>query len=106
METLQRLAPTPMFDEETTTRAVARFKALADRTRLGILAQLAASEEPICVCDLGTGFALVQPTVSHHLKVLRETGLVSAERRGSWAYYRLHPASAGWVRTTLAAIPH
>ncbi len=104
METLQRPAPPPMFDDETTAHAVARFKALADRTRLGILAQLAASPEPICVCDLGAGFPLEQPTISHHLKVLRDAGLIVSERRANWAYYRLHAAAEAWVRDTLGGV--
>ncbi len=85
--------------------AVTRFKALADHTRLGILALLAANDAAICVCDLNEHFDLEQPTISHHLKVLRQAGLIVSERRGSWAYYHLHPATAGWVRATLATLP-
>jgi ArsR family transcriptional regulator len=85
--------------------AVARFKALADHTRLGILALLSANDEAICVCELNEFFDLEQPTISHHLKVLRKAGLIASERRGSWAYYHLHPATAGWVQATLAGLP-
>ena len=66
-----------------------RLKALADPTRVGIVNRL-ASCEALCVCDLTNAFELSQPTVSHHLKILREAGLVDAERRGTWAYYRLN----------------
>jgi len=88
--------------------AARRFKALADTTRLGILATLvanAANADPVCACDLGDDVALGQPTVAHHLKVLRDAGLIVAERRGKWAHYQLHPTAAAWVRTVLAALP-
>lgn len=67
------------------------FKALADPHRLRILGTIARSGGEVCVCDLTDAVPLLQPTVSHHLKVLREAGLVLSERRGSWVYYRLHP---------------
>ena len=92
-------------DDEPTLLAVRRFKALADATRLTMLRELVESAEPVCACELGEGVELGQPTVSHHLKVLRDAGLVTSERRGTWAYYRLHPAAAEWVRATLAALP-
>ncbi len=85
--------------------AARRFKALADTTRLGILATLVANADPVCACDLGDDVALGQPTVAHHLKVLRDAGLIVAERRGKWAHYQLHPGAAGWIRATLAALP-
>lgn len=66
------------------------FKALADPTRVSIVNRLACVDE-CCVCDLTAAFALSQPTVSHHLRILREAGLVATERRGTWAYYRLVP---------------
>ena len=66
------------------------FKALADPTRVAIVNRL-ASGESCCVCDLTGAFELSQPTVSHHLRILRDAGLVEAERRGTWAYYRLVP---------------
>src|SRR5215216_3115352 len=68
-----------------------RLKALADPTRLGIVNCLASSGEA-CVCDLTDGFGLSQPTISHHLKILREAGLIEVDRRGTWSFYRLnHP---------------
>src|SRR2546430_11871322 len=71
-------------------RLAARFRALADPTRVAIVNRLAQAEET-CVCDLTAAFDLSQPTISHHLKVLREAGLVESSRRGTWAYYRLVP---------------
>src|SRR5436305_9833905 len=78
----------------------ARFKALADPTRVAIVNRLAAADE-CCVCDLNAAFDLSQPTISHHLKVLRDAGLVESTRRGTWAYYRLVPDAVGELRHTL-----
>ncbi len=94
----------PRLSESAVTLAVRRFKALADPTRLTILATLAASPEPICACDLGGDVDLEQPTVAHHLKVLRNSELIVAERRGKWAYYRLQDDAAAWVRATLTSL--
>ena len=63
------------------------FRALGDETRIEILGVLAAARAPICVCEIEENFRLHQPTISHHLRILRECGLVSAERRGLWVYY-------------------
>jgi len=95
----------PVLSEATVTLAARRFKALADPTRLTILATLVANPEPVCACDLGDDVDLEQPTVAHHLKVLRNTGLIVAERRGKWAYYRLQAEAVDWVRATLAGLP-
>ena len=73
------------------------FKALGDETRLAIVALLAAADGEVCVCDVERHFELSQPTISHHLKVLREAGLVRSERRGTWVYYELE-------RRALAAV--
>ncbi len=75
------------------------FRALADPHRLTILATLAQSEHEVCVCEFTAGLPLNQPAVSHHLKVLRDAGLVRAERRGTWVYYTL----AGDARSRLAS---
>lgn len=95
----------PQLDTARVAVAVSRYKALADATRLTVLATLAASSEPVCACDLGDGVELGQPTISHHLRVLREAGLVTAERHGTWGFYRLAPDTAGWVRAMLASLP-
>lgn len=78
----------------------ARFKALADPTRVAIVNRLAAADE-VCVCDLTAAFELSQPTVSHHLRVLREAGLVESSRRGTWAFYRLVPEAVEALRSAL-----
>ena len=66
------------------------MQAAADPTRLAILRQLSA-EETVCACDFTACCDVSQPTVSHHLKVLREAGWVDSERRGTWVWYRIRP---------------
>jgi ArsR family transcriptional regulator, arsenate/arsenite/antimonite-responsive transcriptional repressor len=78
----------------------ARFKALGDPTRVAIVNRLAAADE-VCVCDFVAALDLAQPTISHHLKVLREAGLVESSRRGTWAYYRLVPEAVDALREAL-----
>ena len=79
----------------------ARFKALADPTRVAIVNRLAAAEE-VCVCDFVAALDLAQPTVSHHLKVLRDAGVVDSERRGLWAYYYVVPDALEELSTWLS----
>ncbi|MGH3884005.1 MAG: metalloregulator ArsR/SmtB family transcription factor [Pseudonocardiaceae bacterium] len=68
------------------------FKAIADPVRLRLLSLIAShAGGEACVCDLTGAFALTGPTISHHLKVLREAGLVGSERRGTWIFYRVQP---------------
>ena len=65
------------------------LKAVADVHRLRILATLARADEDVCVCDLNASLPLLQPTVSHHLRILKDVGLITSERRGTWVYHRL-----------------
>ena|SRR5215213_2067001 len=78
----------------------AQFKALADPTRVAIVNSLSAADE-VCVCNLTATFDLSQPTISHHLKILRQAGLVESTRRGTWAYYRLVPDKLAALRGAL-----
>lgn len=72
----------------------ALFKALGDETRLGIVASLLARGDSLCACEIEAEVKeLSQPTISHHLRLLREAGLVLSERRGTWVYYTLNPAA-------------
>lgn len=69
------------------------FKALGDPVRLRLLSMIAsAADGEICVCDLSDEFPLTGPTISHHLRILREAGLVHGARRGTWVYYRAVPS--------------
>jgi ArsR family transcriptional regulator, arsenate/arsenite/antimonite-responsive transcriptional repressor len=81
----------PPLDAGIAGGLAARFKALADPSRVSIVNRLAGADE-VCVCDFIGTLGLSQPTVSHHLRVLREAGLVEvARKRGTWVYYRLVP---------------
>ena len=83
--------------------ALARvFKALADPVRLRLLSMIAGAERgEACVCELTVGFDVSGPTISHHLKVLREAGLIEGERRGTWIYYRVLPPALEAAATAL-----
>ena len=90
----------PLGEDERVELAT-RFKALADPARVAILSMLSAGDE-VCVCVLTGELDLSQPTVSHHLRILREAGLVEATRRGTWAFYRLVPEALEALRFALA----
>lgn len=87
------LAAAPLSAEDATLLA-RRLKALADPARLRLVSMvLACGEDGACVCDLTAPLDLAQPTVSHHLRVLHDAGLVTREQRGVWAYYRADRAA-------------
>ncbi len=79
--------------DDDAAEALARmFKALSDPTRVKLLSMIAAADDQeACVCDLTAPVGLSQPTISHHMKVLTEAGLVSREQRGKWAYFSVVP---------------
>ncbi|MDP9847716.1 ArsR/SmtB family transcription factor [Streptosporangium lutulentum] len=80
------------------------FKALSDPVRLRLLSLIASYEGgEACVCDLTGPFDVSQPTISHHLKVLREAGLVDSERRGTWVYYWVQPVALNRLSALLQA---
>jgi ArsR family transcriptional regulator len=88
----------PLVDEPLQAVAAAElargFKALGDPVRLRLLSLIAsATYGEVCVCDLNAPFEVTGPTISHHLKVLREAGLIQGERRGTWIYYRIVPTA-------------
>jgi ArsR family transcriptional regulator len=79
------------------------FKALGDPVRLRLLSMIASTRGgEVCVCDLTGAFDLTGPTISHHLKVLREAGMVGSDRRGTWVYYRLVPSALALLGRLLA----
>jgi ArsR family transcriptional regulator len=86
-------------------RQLARaFKALGDPVRLRLLSLVAShAGGEACVCDLTGEFDVSQPTISHHLKVLREAGLLTSERRATWVYYKVQPAALEMLAQLLAA---
>ncbi|HEX8919078.1 MAG TPA: metalloregulator ArsR/SmtB family transcription factor [Chloroflexota bacterium] len=77
----------PSLTVEQAERVAHRLKAVADPTRLRMLDLLVQQSEPICVCDITAQFPQNQPTISHHLRLLREAGLIETEKRGIWSYY-------------------
>jgi ArsR family transcriptional regulator, arsenate/arsenite/antimonite-responsive transcriptional repressor len=79
----------PRLSDDDARRYARMMKALSDETRLKILDLVAGAGEELCACEIETFFELSQPTISHHLKILREAGIVDAEKRGPWVYYRL-----------------
>jgi ArsR family transcriptional regulator len=80
------------------------LKAIADPTRLRLLSLIQAHEDgEACVCDLTEPFGLSQPTISHHLKVLLDAGLVTRSRRGTWAYYRAVPERLDALAAVISA---
>ena len=80
------------------------FKALADPVRLRLVSLIGAHQGgEVCVCELTDAFDLTQPTISHHLKVLREAGIITSERRGTWVYYQLRPAALEHMAALLTA---
>jgi ArsR family transcriptional regulator len=82
------------------------FKVLGDPVRLRLLSLIASHEGgEACVCDLTDAFDVTGPTISHHLKVLRESGLIVGERRGTWIYYRVLPAALQLAARALALDP-
>ncbi len=90
----------PDVEREAAERMAAIAKALGDPVRLQLVDVLRKHAGKVCVCELVPLFDLSQPTVSHHLKVLRDAGLVGSERRGLWAYYYVVPEAlqelSGW----------
>ncbi|MGW3353404.1 ArsR/SmtB family transcription factor [Nonomuraea rubra] len=107
MELLEILECSPPLTREPLdagqAAGVARvFKALGDPVRLRILSIVASrAGGEVCVCDITDAFELSQPTISHHLKVLKEVGLLTSERRASWVYYRLVPETLGELSALL-----
>lgn len=93
----------PLTADQATSLAGV-FKALSDPVRLRLLSMIASHEGgEACVCDLTPAFEVSEPTISHHLKVLREAGLVTSQRRASWVYYRVVPEALAGLSVLLDA---
>src|SRR3954463_16802662 len=93
----------PLMDADEAAELARVFKALADPVRLRLLNLIASGEGgEVCVCDLTGPFELSAPTISHHLKVLRQAGLIEGDRRGTWVYYRAVPAALAAASDALA----
>lgn len=93
-----------IISEDDAQIAARVFKALGDPARVRLLSMIAAApDEGACVCDLIEPLGLAQPTVSHHLKVLLDAGLLERERRGSWAFYSLRRDAIAAIAGALGA---
>jgi ArsR family transcriptional regulator, arsenate/arsenite/antimonite-responsive transcriptional repressor len=91
----------PLTEDQSTELAKV-FKALGDPVRLRLLSLIAShAGGEACVCDLTDAFDLTGPTISHHLKVLREAGVIDGERRGTWVYYRVRPTALRTLSSVL-----
>jgi ArsR family transcriptional regulator, arsenate/arsenite/antimonite-responsive transcriptional repressor len=101
---MQRCCPPATVDRTDRSAEAALFKALADPHRLTMLATLARAEDEVCVCDFTGSLPLEQPTVSHHLKILRAAELVTCERRGTWVYYRLAAGAGARIDAALRSV--
>jgi ArsR family transcriptional regulator, arsenate/arsenite/antimonite-responsive transcriptional repressor len=94
------------LDEQEATKLANALRVLADPARLRLLSIIGAhAQGEACVCNLTVPLGLSQPTVSHHLKVLTEAGLLGRERRGRWVYYRMLPEPIELLRGALAGAP-
>ena len=91
--------------EDDAAELAGLFKVLADPARLRLLSLIAAAPGGACACDLVEPLGRSQPTVSHHLKALREAGLVEGERVGAWVWYRVVPERLEALRGALAPAP-
>jgi ArsR family transcriptional regulator len=93
-------------DARRATATAEVLKALADPTRVAMVAALARSAAPVCICDFTSAFSLTQPTISHHMSKLKMAGLVESSKRGVWIHYQLRedlpPAVAELVRAVVA----
>ncbi|MET7286833.1 metalloregulator ArsR/SmtB family transcription factor [Streptomyces sp. NPDC005573] len=95
---------TAPLDEDQAAELAKLFKALGDPVRLRLLSMIASrAGGEVCVCDLTPAFDLSQPTISHHLKLLRQAGLIDCERRGTWVYYWALPATLDRLAAFLKA---
>ncbi len=99
----------PLTERELTAeeaqRTAAMFKALGDPVRLRLFSKVASHpDNEACVCDIAD-VGVSQPTVSHHLKKLKEAGLLASERRGTWVYYRVEPSVLAAMGQLLSLAP-
>lgn len=101
---MQRCYPTARVSAKLFDVEAALFKAIADPYRLRMLATLARAAQAVCVCDFTDALPLNQPTVSHHLRILREAHLVTFERRGTWVYYRLAPDAFDHIHAAIRGV--
>jgi ArsR family transcriptional regulator len=91
----------PSLPAEEASVIAAQFRALADPTRVQIVTMLAEHAGEVCVCDITSNFDLDQSTISHHLRLLRQAGIIDVVRHGVWAYYFLRPGALAPIHQLL-----
>ncbi len=96
--------PVTLATTATATELAQAFKALGNPVRVQIIELLSRCDGQVCVCDIESYFDLSQPTISHHLKVLREAGLVTSDQHGLWVHYRTVPAKLAALRDLLGNV--
>jgi ArsR family transcriptional regulator len=88
----------------STTVIVGQLKAIAHPVRWRMLELMAMQDDGICVCDLESQFDLSQPTISHHLRIMREAGVVCTDQRGTWVYYSVRPEAMNQLTSAFAQL--
>lgn len=101
---VDRCFPTSEVCTDDLAEEAGLLKVLSDPNRLRIFVTLVRSRGEVCVCDFVDGMDLLQPTVSHHLKVLKEAGLIESERRATWVYYRLSSDARSRLRSMFSLL--
>ena len=101
---MQRCCPPARVTTKSFAVETELFKAISDAYRLRMLATLARAAHEVCVCDFTDALPLNQPAVSHHLRILREAGLITCERRGTWVYYQLAPDASDRIHAAIASV--
>jgi len=94
----------PEVDVDWAESTASLMKALADPTRMTMVASLWKAAAPICICDFTAGLELSQPTISHHMGKLKEAGLVESDKRGLWTYYSLRADLPAATRKLIAGL--
>jgi ArsR family transcriptional regulator, arsenate/arsenite/antimonite-responsive transcriptional repressor len=95
---------TPTALPTTTSVIVDQLKAIAHPVRWRMLELMAMQDDGICVCDLESQFDLSQPTISHHLRIMREAGVVGTDQRGTWVYYSVRPETISQLTSVFAQL--
>ena len=94
----------PAISNEVADEGAQWLRALANPTRLSMLATLRAAAEPVCICDFVATYGLTQPTISHHMGKLRRAGLVASQKKGLWTYYQAAAPLPTLVEAVLASL--
>lgn len=105
-EQLKGFTDTEFADEAREDTLAAAFKAISHPVRMRILELLSRQSNPMCVCHIESRFTLSQPTISHHLRLLRKAGLVNSERRGTWIYYSVRKEGVQPLHSFMTSIIH